>query len=156
MLSPIQLIDSRYPCIEVKLNEHHDKDKEHPLNLLVETSISLDTEKNKQPNQSDQPIFANVLVCISNIEKVENYPLTFKISAEGQFNFYPDPNGMEHDEITKIIKINGSSILFGQIREMFYILTSRALGYQLQLPTLVPAKAFHTDLQETKELPIKD
>jgi hypothetical protein len=139
MLSPLQLSDSKCNYIFLELNhDYEESDGEVPLNLRFETVISLPSEG----LLSEDPPRALVNLTLANLHDYENYPIKFKIEYQGTFLWLANNDDIEHDELIELIKVNGASILFGQAREMFNILSFRALGYSPSLPTVKPKDAF--------------
>jgi hypothetical protein len=148
VISPFQLVKSRYQLLHIELNGEHDPASEFPLSLNIETSSKIN-QTNETDNTDEDEIITEdtsggVLVRLSNEGSLGNYPIQFIIVAEGDFLLHPHPDGIEKTKVEMLVKVNGGSLLYSQAREMYSLLTARVYGTALTLPGVIPQRAFHS------------
>ena len=139
MLAPLLLNESRCSTLELRRNtEVSEVDQSAPLSLQIETRIGF----NGLEAFKETPPEAIVILNIKNAHKPEDYPLIFEIEYQGTFLWHGDIQTMDDGKLRKLFQVNGAALLYGQMREMFSLVSSRMVGIPLPMPTLSPMKAF--------------
>ncbi len=121
MLSPIQTRRHFIKKVEFEVIEETHKDGED------EIKFSLKTQKHKN--------HWHVILGVKfgPIDNKSTSHFKGEIVMEGLFDI---ANDFPEDKVKDLVKMNGSAILYGAIREMMIILTARSNFGPLELPTI--------------------
>jgi len=136
-LSPLQLLHSHFTTVSIIAKEEvtsevsEESGAQYPKvlgsDVVTEVTLGVPDDEN-DPHQ-----FVVKLGVSSNTDANASIPYRFAVQMEGIFE-------IEHDgtmeERTRLVVINGASMLFGSIREQSLTLTSRHKHGPLLLPSL--------------------
>lgn len=116
--------------------------------LLVEANTDFDPEKQQDIGQSDidfsmgiavskdkdNPNLYQIEIKIENLHsKTITLPYTIEAKVVGVFSVDPK---FKHDDLDRLVQINGASMLFGAAREQILTITGRGPFGSLKLPTI--------------------
>jgi preprotein translocase subunit SecB len=73
------------------------------------------------------------LIVSDNAEANADRPYRLDFAAVGFFEIDQD---FEHNDIERLVRINGSSVLYSALRELVLIITSRSAWGPITLPTI--------------------
>jgi preprotein translocase subunit SecB len=132
--SKIQLHELLYFTFNISARENDSKDREtvpfdfNGVNVGESASLNVIDENKEDPKQ-----FALKLRIV--IENKEGKPAPYNVEVEVAGLFLVNPI-MPVEERAEFVLINGSSVIYGAIREEVLGLTSRGVNGPLMLPTV--------------------
>lgn len=97
------------------------------VNLLVENTIG------QQENNTTDFLVALRVAVLNEADAVKKAPYTFDIAVQGVFKLAVD---FSCDDRHDLVRVNGSAMLYGAIRDMLQQVTARSMLGTLLLPTL--------------------
>lgn len=134
-LSPLQLVQMFFTKTRVEIFEDAGAADETwapqfdfaGVNLLVENTVG------QQENNTTDFLVALRVAVLNEADAVKKAPYTFDIAVQGVFNLAED---FACDDRTDLVRVNGSAMLYGAIRDMLQQITARSMLGTLLLPTL--------------------
>jgi preprotein translocase subunit SecB len=135
-LSPLQLLHSQYTAISLFAREIPSPPADRPSACYPAASTESFTTKIElgMPEGEEDPHHFMVSLAVSSEKELpDDFPYQFAVLLEGEFHI--DHDG-DLEERTRLVVINGASMLFGVIREQLLSLTLRHKNGPLMLPSL--------------------
>ena len=134
-LSPLQLMQMTFTKTQVEVFETVEDAGEfwapqfdfEGVNLLVENTIG------QQENNTTDFLVALRVAVLNEADAVKKAPYTFDIAVQGVFKLAVD---FSCDDRHDLVRVNGSAMLYGAIRDMLQQVTARSMLGTLLLPTL--------------------
>lgn len=134
-LSPLQLMQMVFTKTRVETFEDADGLGEiwapqfdfEGVNLLVENTVG------QQENNTTDFLVALRVAVLNEADVVKKAPYTFDIAVQGVFKLAAD---FTCDDRYDLVRVNGSAMLYGAIRDMLQQITARSMLGTLLLPTL--------------------
>ena len=134
-LSPLQLVQMVFTKTRVEIFDDADGLGEslatqfdfEGVNLLVENTVGQ-----QESNTTDFLVALRVAV-LNEADAVKKAPYTFDIAVQGVFKLAED---FACDDRHDLVRVNGSAMLYGAIRDMLQQITARSMLGTLLLPTL--------------------
>jgi preprotein translocase subunit SecB len=136
-IAPLEVLDYHVRAMSFEVNLKCDKNKPSQLDL---EDVEINNELVQMKNDKDG--YAVILNIDIKAPENKNTPYAIKLEMYGYFKV---PQKMPEESRDKIVKTNGTSILYGAAREIIREMTARG-GYR---PILIPTESF-------AELPKKD
>jgi preprotein translocase subunit SecB len=132
-LSPLQLTRCLTTEFSFKANPLFDRKQRVPLDprhLSVETSL----EVVQPPEESKRRLWSIELKVAQDLVDGLNVPYEFRIVLTGYFAFFSDAKS--ETEVLRIVRVNGSSVLYGIAREIVRTNTARGPWREVLLPSV--------------------
>ena len=129
-IAPLEVVDYYVRAMSFEVNLKCDKNKPYQLDL---EDVEINNELVQMKNDKDG--YAVILNIDIKAPKSKNTPYAIKLEMYGYFNV---PKKMPEEIRDKIVKTNGTSILYGAAREIIKDMTARG-GYR---PILIPTASF--------------
>lgn len=133
MLSPLQLTKCITTEFYFRANEHFDRDQREPIDpkhLLVRANLD-----SVSPPENGKPALWSIKLEIQqDLVPGVNLPYEFRITLVGYFVFLA-PLKQDFD-VLRMVRINGSSVLYGIAREIIRTNTAGGAWRELLLPTI--------------------
>lgn len=134
-LSPLQLMQMVFTKTRVETFEDADGLGEiwapqfdfEGVNLLVENTVG------QQENNTTDFLVALRVAVLNEADAVKKAPYAFDIAVQGVFKLAAD---FTCDDRYDLVRVNGSAMLYGAIRDMLQQITARSMLGTLLLPTL--------------------
>lgn len=134
-LSPLQLMQMAFTKTRVETFEDADGLGEiwapqfdfEGVNLLVENTVG------QQENNTTDFLVALRVAVLNETDAVKKAPYTFDIAVQGVFKLAAD---FTCEDRYDLVRVNGSAMLYGAIRDMLQQITARSMLGTLLLPTL--------------------
>lgn len=128
MNTPLQLERYVFTKVEVEANPDY-----VPQEAVADSPVKLRLDMGLGENQEDPTKF-QVTVGIDDL-RTEKGALPYRIAlqAVGLFSVSKD---FKHDDLKKIVQVNGASMLYSAAREMVLLITGRGPWSAYQLPTI--------------------
>src|SRR5690554_1532254 len=134
-LSPLQLVQMTFTKTQVEVFETVEDAGEswapqfdfEGVNLLVENTVG------QQENNTTDFLVALRVAVFNEADAVKKAPYTFDITVQGVFKLAAD---FACDDRDDLVRVNGSAMLYGAIRDMLQQITARSMLGTLLLPTL--------------------
>ena len=134
-LSPLQLVQMMFTKTRVETNEPSEDINEslapqfdfEGVKLLVENTVG------QQENNTTDFMVALRVAVLNEADAVKKAPYTFDIAVQGVFQLAAD---FECKDRRDLVRVNGSAMLYGAVRDMLQQITSRSMLGTLLLPTL--------------------
>lgn len=134
-LSPLQLMQMVFTKTRVETFEDADGLGEiwapqfdfEGVNLLVENTVG------QQENNTTDFLVALRVAVLNEADAVKKAPYTFDIAVQGVFKLAAD---FTCDDRYDLVRVNGSAMLYGAIRDMLQQITACSMLGTLLLPTL--------------------
>ena len=134
-LSPLQLVQMVFTKTRVEIFDDADGLGEslatqfefEGVSLLVENTVGQ-----QESNTTDFLVALRVAV-LNEADSVKKAPYTFDIAVQGVFKLAED---FACDDRRDLVRVNGSAMLYGAIRDMLQQITARSMLGTLLLPTL--------------------
>lgn len=134
-LSPLQLVQMMFTKTRVETNELSEDINEslapqfdfEGVKLLVENTVG------QQENNTTDFMVALRVAVLNEADAVKKAPYTFDIAVQGVFQLAAD---FECKDRRDLVRVNGSAMLYGAVRDMLQQITSRSMLGTLLLPTL--------------------
>ena len=134
-LSPLQLVQMVFTKTRVETFEDADGLGEiwapqfdfEGVNLLVENTVGQ-----QESNTTDFLVALRVAV-LNEADAVKKAPYAFDIAVQGVFKLAED---FACDDRRDLVRVNGSAMLYGAIRDILQQITARSMLGTLLLPTL--------------------
>lgn len=128
-LIPLQLERSFFTKLHIDVNPEYRSDQNKTGNAEIEIAVGLNVaQHNEDPNRYQ------IRLIIDGVEGKEA-PTPYNISLQIVGYFIVD-NEFEHDNIGRIVEINGASILYSAAREQVLTVTGRGPWGSFHLPTV--------------------
>ena len=133
--------------------------------LLVEANSDYDPEKQQETTESeidfslgivvgkdkDNPRLYQIEIHIENLRaKTTILPYTVEAKVVGVFSVDPE---FKHDDLERLIQVNGASMLFGAAREQILTISGRGPFGPLKLPTINLLNAM---TEKSSEIPVSN
>lgn len=140
MLSPIQTLRHYIHSVEFNPITNVDEEAEDVLEILLKS------------NQCEDCWQVLLGVKFGNVEGKSSIPYQGKIEVKGAFEVAED---FPKDKTEDLVNMNGGAVLYGAVRELVALLSSRSQEGAFELPTL-DARCFidvakHSKKQSTQE-----
>ncbi|WBE25055.1 protein-export chaperone SecB [Denitrificimonas caeni] len=134
-LSPLQLMQMTFTKTQVEVFETVEDAGEfwapqfdfEGVNLLVENTIG------QQENNTTDFMVALRVAVLNEADAVKKAPYTFDIAVQGVFKL---AESFTCEDRRDLVRVNGSAMLYGAIRDMLQQITARSMYGTLLLPTL--------------------
>lgn len=134
-LSPLQLVQMVFTKTRVEAYELGEDISEgwapqfdfDGVNLLIENTVGQ-----QEDNITDFLVMLRVAV-LNEADAVKKAPYTFDIAVQGVFKLAVD---FSCDDRHDLVRVNGSAMLYGAIRDMLQQVSGRSVLGTLLLPTL--------------------
>lgn len=128
MNAPLQLEHYVFTKLEVEANHDY-----APQEAVAESPVKLRLDMELGEHKEDSTKF-QVTVGIDEL-RAEKGILPYRISLQvvGLFSISKD---FKHDDLKKIVQVNGASMLYSAAREMILLITGRGPWPAYQLPTI--------------------
>lgn len=134
-LSPLQLVQMMFTKTRVETNELSEDINESlapqfdfdGVKLLVENTVG------QQKNNTTDFMVALRVAVLNEADAVKKAPYTFDIAVQGVFKLAAD---FECNDRRDLVRVNGSAMLYGAVRDMLQQITARSILGTLLLPTL--------------------
>jgi len=130
--SPLQVIN--YSVTEFSFKANPKFDPKETIHDGCETfSTAVEAQQDEEVDESSESWILSLRVR-QEIKEGSNFPYSFTVSIFGLFDCKKDvkvPGGCE-----RFVKVNGSSILFGVVRELIRSMTACAPWNELMLPVV--------------------
>lgn len=138
MDTPLQLKEYFFPIVNVTADPHYDS--ENP----VWPDVSLNVQLNKDEKTDLYQVAVEINAASTDEEKIAPYAI--ELLAVGAFTVHP-----EWDNIEKLLKVTGASILYSAAREFIITITSRGPWPAYHLPTASFLNMYEEALEQTEE-----
>ena len=127
---PLQLDGYVFTKLLVEANSEYNLEEQQEISQSeIDFSLGIVVGKDK-----DNPLLYQIQIQIENLRaKKAILPYTIEARVVGVFSVDPD---FKHDDLERLIQINGASMLFGAAREQILTLTGRGPFGPLKLPTI--------------------
>ena len=134
-MTPLQLRDTRISSVRLDLIDEAGFGEEGELSLGFRVQIQGFDEEGSH-TEEEEPLHVSL-----RIENAENnsFPLAFSIEMQGLFTLHDQVIDWDREEQLKLLRRNGSSMLYSQLREFFLYISTRATGVPVHLPSVPPA-----------------
>lgn len=132
-LSPLQLTKCLTTEFYFRANEHFDRQKRlalDPKHLVVETSL----DSVNPPEDGKPPLWSIELKIRQDLPPGLNVPYEFRIALVGYFIFLAE--GKTESDVLRMVRVNGSSVLYGIAREILRTNTAGGAWREVLLPTI--------------------
>lgn len=134
-LSPLQLLQMMFTKTRVETHELGEDINEFwapqfdfdGVNLLVENTVG------QQANNTTDFLIALRVAVLNEVDAVKKAPYTFDIAVQGVFKLAED---FECEDRRDLVRVNGSAMLYGAIRDMLQQITARSMLGTLLLPAM--------------------
>lgn len=133
-LSPLQLANYRIIELSVAARTEFDSDQAVSESICNELSALLDFHHDVESESEETTAWNTSLLLEFNPAKKDNSPYEFRVGLVGFFRCAKNlPPGLDAE---RMVGINGTSVLYGIVRELIQSLTEKALWGSLILPTM--------------------
>lgn len=114
---------------------HVDANREYGVDDLQAPAqeVNIEVTVGMLKNGDDSGLYQIVLAANNLTAKEGRLPYTIDAEVVGVFRL---DDGFEHDNREHLLKVNGSSILYGALREYLLMLTGRGPWGEFQIPTI--------------------
>jgi preprotein translocase subunit SecB len=133
-MKPAPIYLNNYFITELSITARESFDSEKEINAKME-EFNVQEEVQKIENKDLDGSFWQVVLTVSQQPAAEsNFPYEFRIVIVGLFELFAKE--LSEDKQEKIIRINGSSMLYGSVREIIKANTGRGPYESVVVPTV--------------------
>lgn len=143
-ISPLEVIDYHVKGMSFEANLKCDKSKPYQLDL---DDVVITNEVVKIKDNKDR--YGVILNLEIKAPENKNTPYAIKLDMYG---FFQVPEGMPEEIREKIVKTNGTSILYGAAREIIKEMTGRGEFRSILIPTASFAELRKRGAEERQEV----
>ncbi|QOC23242.1 protein-export chaperone SecB [Wenzhouxiangella sp. AB-CW3] len=131
MNSPLQLEHYFFERMHCVANADISAEEIQDWHRADDSRFGLRVELGTNPDSEHEWQVAVDFYTSAEYDKKSPYELHFKV-----IGFFQVDEAFEHDNLERLIRVNGSSVLYSAMRELVALFTSRAPWGPVQLPTV--------------------